>query len=343
MSTDDLAQRLLDAHVRHEVERLTGELLAEDVSDLVHSLFDTVGDQQVADLVDTRVVHEVVERLLVSVPGSAAVAGLVEMVRDVVREGPDERFALGDVVERGQVEALVDALLGLTPVLERVLTRLQDSPMVGAMASRFMARIVGEVMQTNQAIADKVPGLGSLLSFGTAAAKQVAGAAGSPFEALVGDAVGKGSTFAVGRMNHILLETLRDPTTRDAVLQAWDLAAAEPVRGAGDDAAAEEAAEQWGAVVHAGHDVVVTVLGDERTVAFGRAILEAFVERFGGYTPVELLDELDLDRADVVDDVVRLAPAFLAPLLESGDLERLVRDRLEPFYRSAAFAEAARG
>ena len=60
--------------------------------------------------------------------------------------------------QRERVEALLDELLALHPVLERALERLTDSPLVGTMASRFMGRIAGEVLQANKAVADKVPG-----------------------------------------------------------------------------------------------------------------------------------------------------------------------------------------
>ena len=170
-------------------------------------------------------------RALGTVPGSAAVSGIIELATSVVYDGPAEPYPLGDLVERAQVEVLLDELLALHPVLERALERLTASPLVGTIATRFMGRIVGEVLQANKAVADKVPGLGSLMSFGTTAASKMMGAADKQFEGLIGDTVGKGGTFAVGRLNRIIIETLRDPTTREAVLQVWDLVSVEPVVG----------------------------------------------------------------------------------------------------------------
>jgi len=64
-------------------------------------------------------------------------------------------------------------------------------------------------------------------------------------------------------------------------------------------------------------------------------VVDAFFDRFGGYTPTELLDELDLSRDDLVADLVRMAPGVVGALRETGDLERILRARLEPFYSSA--------
>ena len=67
-------------------------------------------------------------------------------------------------------------------------------------------------------------------------------------------------------------------------------------------------------------------------------IVDGFFDRFGGYTPTELLDQLDLDREDLIADLVQAAPPVVGALRESGDLERLLRAHLEPFFPSAEVA-----
>jgi hypothetical protein len=148
---------------------------------------------------------------------------------------------------------------------------------------------------------------------------------------LIGDTVGKGGTFAVRRLNRIVIETLQDPTTREAVLQVWDLLAREPVTGLSTYATREEIS----GVVDAVHDLAVTTVANEHVARLGEVIVESFFDRFGGYTPTELLDELELSRADLVADLVRIAPRIVDVLQETGDLERMVRAQLEPFYTSA--------
>ncbi len=310
---------------------MTGDQLAPTVSLIADQLLDTAGRHPLADLVDRESIKAIVARALVTVPGSAAVGGIIEMVTEVVLDGPAEPYPIGELVDRERFEVLLDELLALNPLLEKALERLTASPLVGTIATRFMGRIVGEVLQANKAVADKVPGLGSLMSFGTTAASKMMGAADKQFEGLLGDAVGKSSTFAVRRLNRILIETLRDPTTRDAILEVWDLVAAAPVAGLGQYTSRDDA----DGVVDAAHALAVTALANEHIADLGSAIVDGFFERFGGYTPTELLDELDLGRDDLVADLVRIAPGVVAALRESGDLERILRAQLEPFYASA--------
>ena len=330
-TADSLAQQLLDAQVAFHLDRLTGEQGAATVARLAEDVLAVGGGHQIDDLVDREAIQAIVVRALATVPGSAAVSGFVELATTVVHDGPAEPYPLGDLVEREHVEVLLDELLALHPTLEKALERLTVSPLVGTIASRFMGRIVGEVLQANKAVAEKVPGLGSLMSFGTSAASKVMGAADKQFEGLIGETVGKGGTFAVRRLNRIVIETLRDPTTREAVLQVWDLLSEEPVAGLGRYVTREEVS----GVVDAVHDLAVATLADEHVAHLGEVVVEGFFERFGGYTPLELLDELDIAREDIVADLVRIAPRALEALRESGDLERLVRAQLEPFYASA--------
>jgi hypothetical protein len=330
-----LAGRLLDAQVAYHLRRLTGGELDATVARLATAVLDAVDAHQLADLVDADALKGIVGRSLRDVPSSAAVAGFVDLARDVLRAGPAEPFALADVVDRSQVERLLTEAVELTPALERALERLTASPQVGAAASRFMARIVGEVIAANQAVADKVPGLGGLLAIGTRAAAGVVGAADRQLDGMLADTAGRGGALAARRLNRIVVETLRDPTTREAALQVWDLVAAEPLRGPGEDLGSGEAEGLLDAV----HDLVVTTLADPRTVAFAHAVVDGFLEAFGGYTPTELLEELDLSRADLVADLVRLAPGVVETLVESGALERLLRTELEPFFASDGVTE----
>ena len=329
-----VARQLLDAQVHFHLERLAGDELATTVTRLADQLLDSAGGHRITDLVDRDTIKAVVVRSLATVPGSAAVGGIVELATTVVHDGPAEPFPLGELVPRDRVEVLLDELLALNPVLERALERLTDSPLVGTMASRFMGRIAGEVLQANKAVAEKVPGLGSLMAFGTSAASRAMGAADKQFEALIGGTVGKGGTFAVRRLNKIVIETLRDPTTREALLQVWDLLAQEPVRGLSHYADREEIT----GVVDAVHDLTVRAVGHEHVAELAGVVVDAFFERFGGYTPTELLDELDLGREQVVADLVRVAPGVVEALRQTGDLERIVRAELEPFYSSPEVA-----
>lgn len=325
-----LAQRLLDAQVAFHLERLSGDRLAPTIAALVDRALASGARHPIADLVDREAAVGAVVRTLRTASTSAVVSGIVEAVVDVLMAGPDERYPVGDLAERAQVEALVDSLLAFHPVVERFVDGLAGVPLVGTTASRFMGRVAAEVLRANKAVADKVPGLGSLMSLGTNAATKMVGSADKRLDGLIGDTMGKGGALAVRRLNRVVVETLRDPVTREAVLQAWDVIAEEDVTGLGEHATRDQVAD----VADALHDLAITALATDQAGDLVAALVDAFLERFGGYTPTELLAELDLTRDDLVADAVALARPAIEALQASGDLEALLRAELEPFFDS---------
>lgn len=331
-TTPSLADQLLDAQVAWLVDQLTGDRLDELVARDVDELLEIGASMRLDSLVDPAQVRTVARRLVATAPASTAARELVTAVTDVVLSGPQEPFAPADVVDRAHVEAIVDQLLGATHLIEGVLDELAQSPLVATAASRFMGRIVGEVLQANRAVAEKVPGLGSLMSFGTGAASRVMGAADKQFEQLIGGTAGKGATFAVRRLNRIVLETLRDPTTREAVLQVWDQHAGTPIGSPGDHVRSEDVHRFVGVI----HDAVAEAAPVPPVAALVDSVVDAFFDVYGAYPVTTLLDELDVSRDDLVGDAQALAGTLLGAAHEAGHFEPLVRARLEPFFRSEA-------
>jgi hypothetical protein len=333
--SNTLADKLLDAQVAWAVDLLSGDQVSDLVARDVDDLLAVAGALRLDAVVDPDEVKRVARRLVATLPSSAAAGELVRGATTVIYEGPEEPFAIGDLVAREQVEALVDEVLGATHLAKDALDQLAESPLVATVASRFVGRLVGEVLQANQAVADKIPGLGSLMSFGTSAASKVMGAADKQFEALLGDTAGKSATFAVRRLNKIVLETLQDPTTRAAVMQVWDLYSDQQV-GALSEYADQDDVHRFVSVIQ---QIVATGATSDQAAGLTDALVDAFFGVYGEYPLTTLLDELEVSRDDLVADAQSFATTALAAAHEKGQLEELVRARLEPFFRSPAVAE----
>jgi hypothetical protein len=165
------------------------------------------------------------------------------------------------------------------------------------------------------------------------------GAADKQFEALLGDTAGKSATFAVRRLNKIVLETLQDPTTRAAVLQVWDLYSDVPL-GSMSEYAEEDDVHRFVSVIQ---QIVATSAMSEQAAGLADALVDTFFGVYGEYPITTLLEELEVSRDDLVADAQSFATTALAAAHESGQLEALVRSRLEPFFRSPAVAQILGG
>ncbi len=334
MPNPSTADRLLDAQVAWLLERLTGPdlpgLIAEDVDDLL-----LAGSRlRLGEVATADDIKAVAHLLFTNVPASTAASTLVGVAADVAYDGPAERFTLADLIDREHVESLADEALAMTDLAEKFLDQLTESPLVATLSSRFVGRIVNDVVQMNQAVADKIPGLGSLVSFGTGAAGRMIGAADKGFQQVIGDTAGKGATFAMRRLNKVVIETLKDPSTKDAVLEVFDLYADKPVVRVDQLGSREDATRIAGLL----QDIVIAGAPTEPVLALVDALIDGFFATYGEHPVSALLEDLDLGRDDLVDHATAIVPRVLEQAKESGELERLLRSRLAPFFASPEVA-----
>lgn len=330
MPAASLADRLLDAQVAWLRGQLSGPGIDDRIADEVDALLEIGGRITVGELVDGAELKELARLLVSTVPASTAASTLVATAADVAYDGPAETFTLSDLIDREHVQSLADEALAMTDLVEKFLDQLTESPLVASLASRFVGRIVNDVLAMNQAMADKIPGVGSLVSFGTNAAGKVFGAADKQLQQVLGDTAGKGAAFAMRRLNKVVLETLKDPTTRDAVLEVFDLYADKPVTRLDEVSTRDDVHRIAGLL----QDIVITGAPTDPVLALVDALIDGFFAVYGDQPAASLVTDLGLAR----DDLVTHANAIVSRVLEaadrSGELEALLRSRLAPFFTS---------
>lgn len=335
MSADakDLADRLLDAQVEFVLAELTGarfaEVLARDVDDALAVARTLI----VADIVDAAQVKVTGRKLVDLIGGSPIVEDMVGALSDAIYDLPaSEDDALGEVLDRDRVAALIAKVLSMDTLHDRALERLTESPIVATVASKFVTKIVADFLQQNRARAEKLPGVTSLLSLGTSAASRVRSASDRHLDQFLGDATGKGAQFALRRTNNAIRELIHDPTLQDAAMEMWDLHAGEPISGLRDYLTRQDLRELALIV----HEIITTARNTSYAGHLLDACVDVFFERYGSHDVAALLPELGLGRDDLIADLLRFAPPVIEAAKADGVLAAQIRKRLEPFFHSEA-------
>lgn len=329
-----LAEQLLDAQVAWIMEQLTSDglpaLLERDLDDVLAM----AGQSRLDAVVNAEDVSRVVRLLLAKVPTGVAASTLVQAGTDVIHDGPAEPVALDQLIAREHVDALVTEVLALHPALERGLDRVADSPLMGTLASRFVTKLVVEVLQANRSVAEKIPGMGGIVNFGTNAATKVIGAADKPLQQLVGGTAGKGAAFAMRRLNAMVVETVKDPTMHAAVMEVWDTHGGEALEGA-EEVMTREQAQRIASLLH---EMVIAAAPSEEVAGLADAFVKAFFDIYGEYPVTTLLEELEITRDDILAELTVVVPRLIATANAEGRLEGAIRDRLTPFFHSPQVA-----
>ncbi|MFF0455320.1 hypothetical protein [Nocardia africana] len=332
-AAQDIAAKLLDAQVDYLLAEVTGdrfaEVVARDVEDVL-AVADTIVFRDVVSVADARqTVRTVVNRIGGSPVLQDSVAVFADAIYDNIAENND--YTLGDVVDREPVEALLEKIFGMHQAQERLLERLTESPLVATAASKFVDKLIDDFMESNRQMASKVPGVGSLVSFGTNAAKSARKAAEKASSGtFIGDMAGKGAMFALKRTNNAIREMLRDAPVHGAAMEFWDLHASEPVSGLRDYLTQADLRELALLV----HRIVVTTRDKEYVGVLLDECVDVFFTKYGDHTLGALLPELGLSADDIRTEILRYGPAVVEAAKRNGVLAKLIRERLEPFYTS---------
>lgn len=339
MTTPSIAEQLLDAQVRWTLTRLTGDEVPAVVTQLVDDVLAVAETTTVGDLAGAGQIKSLIRLLAERVPASAAATTLAETSAEILLANPAGEYTLRELIDRDNVERLTDELLALTPSVERVLDDLTGSPLVASLASRFVGRIVNDVLAGNRAVAEKIPGVGSLMNLGTSVAGKAIGKTGEQFEQLFGDTAAKGAEFAMGRLNKIIVATMNDPQTRIAVLEVYDLYADRPA-GRLDTVFSPDDGLR---IAGLGQDIGIAAAASEPALKLADAFVDGFFTTYAGHPAAVLIEDIDLTRDDLVDYAVAMAPRLLAAAAESGELEQLIRTQLAPFFASDEVAAILAG
>lgn len=333
MSTeaDELAERLLEAHVAHAVAELSGDAGVALVATEAGELLAALRDVPVGEVVDRDAIKATAATGLDTVGGSAAIEAMVTTMVPVIYDLPaSEDHDLGAVISWGGVEAIADVLTRSEQLREETLRRLGKSPAVSTLAMRFVSALVGDAVQQNRERAEKLPGMKSVLGMGDLAARTARGMAPKQLEKAVGGAADKGAQAAMERVSRALVDAFDEEVVRTAIMQIWDLHAEDEIAGLRAYLPAEDVEH----VTASGYALWLDARGSAWIRAAVEAGIDAFFDRYGERTVGELLDDLDLDDDTVVAEVERHAPQVLAALHRDGQVEAFVRRRLEPFYAS---------
>jgi hypothetical protein len=328
---NELAERLLDAQVEWVISELSGSRLDEVITRELEDAFATAEKLVVEVAVSREQVKATAHTYVAMVGDSPLIELLAAGIADAVYSLADaDDHKLGEVIGRDHVEALVTKVIAMRELRERGLERLSESPVVATVASWFVNKLVTDFLQANAERAERVPGMGTLMGAGRRAAKVARGQADRHLGDVLGDVAGRGAQLALIRLSAAIKETIEEAPLKDAAMEIWDLQAAEPMSNLREYLSRQDLRD----LVLIVHELWLTLRDTEYFTAAVDAGLDVFFDNYGSFTLAELLDELGVDRRQLIADSQLLVPPAIEAIKATGLLEPIVRGRLEPFWLS---------
>lgn len=326
----NIAQSLLDAHVRFVMSELTGSTLQGIVeSDLDATLKDA--EQLTLNEVVTReMIKETVQRYAVELNFSAAIPELAgEIGRAIHAHEVLEETRLQDLMPDRHLEEFLGKLLELRDLREKTIRDVVANPVYAGLASDILFHGL-RTWVARHPITTRLPGAKTAVRLGRAVIQRAVPDLEFSVEESVRNFVQRSLGAILKESENFLQENISEDTLRHAALDLWQDIRQRTLGSFRDNIDAMDVEEFFVIVYEYWHELRDTRLYS----ALINAGIDAFFDKYGDTSLRELLREIGISRDMMVADAMRFAPHVIGVLKTKGLLEPLVRRELTRFYVS---------
>ncbi len=338
-----MIEQLLEAHLRHELARFTPKKLRLVVREEVAAVFAWAAQTRLSDVITPEQVVGLIERTVIQIPVSAGVTALAQtMSQRVLTSRHNKTTRVQDICPTQAFDAIVARIAALEAPRQKLVHRLVTSSVYTEQISSALFNGIKEYLLSENVLAQKVPGLASLIKLGKFAVNKTM----RPLEAAVEKTVKAYIETNLGNTIRRSERSINDHFDADRIQQlgqhVWGQLA--PTKLSEFTRILEKADLD---------DLVGTGLQfwlHFRKTPYFKAIAAdqvRYLFEIYGDTPLSLVAaDLGISEKLVVDELLHSGGKGVEQALASGFLEQRIRARLEDFYRSPQtarlLADAAR-
>lgn len=328
---DTVIEKILEAHVQHELGRFQARKLQGSIREEVAAAFQWAKKIKLGELVSADQIVELIQRNVVSMPLAPAVAETAAAMAQRVLAAPaNERTTLEDICTRSSYDAALAKIGQMEGVRRDLIHRMVSSSVYTEQISNALYVGIKEYLLTENVLAQKVPGLASLIKLGKFAVDKTM----KPLEAVVEKTVKAYIEANLGNTIRRSEASINEHFSQTRILQLgdrlWEGIAPCPLL--------------VGALLINGKDIDDFVaIGRDfwlhfRETPYFRAIytdlVQAFFEKYGALPLSRLASDFGVNQKMVTRELSLLLAKGLETAAASGFLEQRIRTRLEDFYRS---------
>mgnify|MGYP005847830877 CR=1 FL=1 len=332
-ASTDLADALLEQHVKHELASLKGAKLRRFLAEEVDQIFSYASRITLGRITSVDQIMGLIRRTVINMELSPGIPELAaEMATEVLNAPIQKTTRLNQMITREQATGFLEEALELKQQRERVISEIMTHPVYQELVSNLVYQGVVNYLYEDNLITKSVPGVGSMMKFGKRMANKAVPGLDESFERRFKAWLSDSLPGLISRSEQFLHKSLTDDELRDSVMAVWVSL---------EDHTIEELHEGLG-------DVQLqefVVLGYEFWLQFRKtayfegcvlAVVTHLFELYGDRPLLDLLKEVGVSEDLVMAEIDGYALSVIDVLREEGYLEALVRRRLTPFYRSAA-------
>lgn len=330
---NEKASALLDAQVAHWLQRLSEEEIKKTVDTEIESLHEWLQGIKAEELLSKDRVLASIQAVVLNREVDAEVVSLIksEIDRFAFADWLSE-YKITDFISRKDFDAIIEKTVELDSIRNEIIHHALHSSVYTQLISDVSFHIIKQYVMEENIVAKKMPGVSSLMKVGNRAlnmaAPKLEGAVETTVKKFIKDNIGS----TVKLSEKLLIDSLNKETIVHVGENVWDAMektqfniAEKYIKKDDIDDVVDLVVEAWDSART--KDVVMEVIthvADMITERVNEKSLGEWFDALGGD-----LGLLSTELSAYLSDAVR-------PGLESGYLEKRIRENLEPFYSSDA-------
>ena len=328
---DAALEKLMEAHVRHELSRFKSKKFRETLREEATAVFQWIKKITLREIISAEQVIGLIERNVVDMPIAGGITELAgEMSQRVLAAPINKKTALEEIFPRNTYDEFVDKIGGLASARKDIIHRLVNSSVYAQQISEVLFTGIKEYLLEENIIAQKVPGVASLIKFGKFAVNKTL----HPIE------------LAVEKTVKTYIEKNLDGTIRrsEKSLNAWFDEA--HIIEMGDEiweSISKTRLSEYFRMLDAGDMEDFIIIGYEFWLYFRKTpyfkeiytdLVHFFFDKYGDRELELIAEDVGVTEKMVVNELVQTLSHSIETALRIGYLEERIRARLENFYQS---------
>jgi hypothetical protein len=327
----DTIKKFLEAHVAHELNRFKRGGYKKTIREEVAALFEWIKKIKLKDVITPQQITGLIQRNVVELPVAGGVTELAgEMSQRVLASPQNKKTTLEDIFARKQFDDIVDKIGSLKSARKDVIRRFVTSSVYSQQISEVLYAGIKDYLLAENIIAQKVPGVSSLIKLGKFAVNKTMGSLETAIENKIKSYIQSNLGSTIKRSERSLNEYFDESHIIEMGEEIWSSIAKTKLSEYFNEIDADDMED----FIIIGYDFWLNFRQTPYFKAIYTDLVNFFFEKYADRELDVILEDVGVTQKMVVNELIEAVSPGIETALSIGYLEERIRSRLEDFYLS---------
>jgi len=329
---DAISRQLLELHLQHELAAFEEAAFMRRLAEESATILCWLRSIKLNQLVTAKTIKAVIKRNVIEreIP-DAVLETIIAATATLVNSKKHKDTVLNEIISNDMFNEFIDEILELEQSHREFMVRIIDLPVYKGLISGVLYRAIVNYIYEYNIVSKNVPGVTSLLKMSQRVVNFTAPKLSGAVEHNVRSYISHNLDFLLNESKQFLAESLTVAEMKSSAMDFVELLDDETL---GELQAGLDSDRVQG-LVRLGFEFWLHFRETRYFRNSSNLMVDFFFKKYGNVKLGVLLDNYEISQQQLMDEAAAFAPGILNTLKSSGQLEALIRRRLDSFYTSS--------